>query len=77
MNLFSRTFHIDPYRIKAVATFSNDQVISLDMEWSPNKPDSLTDAQIDDYIVKRDAILKELAVEITAKHPRWTPGHAQ
>jgi len=77
VKIYSRTFEIEPYCIEATATFSSDQVISLEMAWSPDKPDNLTDAQIGEYIVKRDAILKELAEEITAKHPHWIPGHAQ
>jgi hypothetical protein len=70
LNIFSRTFHVGPYEIEAIAAIENGQAVSLEFAWSPDRPASLTDAQIADYHPQRDAVIAELASEIGAMNPR-------
>lgn len=66
MKTFSRTFRVGPYEIEAIAIIENGQAISLNFEWSPELPESLSNIQIAEYSNQRDAVIADLAQEIGA-----------
>jgi hypothetical protein len=69
LNIFSRTFHVGPYKIEAVALIENGQAISLNFEWSPDLPETLSNAEIAEYHQQRDAALADLAQDISTRNP--------
>lgn len=72
MKIYSRTFSIRRYTIAVRAVFEKDQAIDVRFAWSPDRPEHLTDAQLSEYTTKRDALLQELAQDISAQYPHST-----
>jgi hypothetical protein len=69
LNIFSRTFHVGPYEVAAVAVIENGQAVSLQFAWSPDLPQTLSDAEIAEYHQQRDAALADLALDISIRNP--------